>query len=98
MGTRNVILADRQERFIDQLVSQGRYRNASKVVREGLHLIETREAEQEARLKALRDAAQIGIEDIDAGCARSFSATLELRQHLERLVEQEHARRGHQLA
>ena len=86
MGTRNVVLTDRQDQLIDQLVSQGRYQNASEVLREGLRLIESREAEEKARLKALRDAARVGIEDINAGRVRDFSATSELREHLDALA------------
>ena len=87
MGTRNVVLTDRQEELIDHLVSQGRYQNASEVLREGLRLIESREAEEKARLKALRDAARIGIEDVDAGRVRDFSTNSELRQHLDSLAK-----------
>lgn len=87
MGTRNVVLTDRQEELIDALVKQGRYQNASEVLREGLRLIESRDAEEKARLKALRDAARIGIEDVDAGRVRDFSTTSELRQHLDTLAK-----------
>jgi antitoxin ParD1/3/4 len=86
MGTRNVVLTDRQEELIEQLVSQGRYQNASEVLRDGLRLIESREAEEKARLRALRDAARIGIEDIDAGRFRDFDSASELRQHLDSLA------------
>ncbi len=96
MGTRNVVLTDRQEQLIDQLVSQGRYQNASEVLREGLRLIESREAEEKARLKSLRDAARIGIEDVDAGRVRDFKDTADLREHLDalakRAVSSQHSR------
>jgi antitoxin ParD1/3/4 len=36
-------------------------------LREGLRLIESRDAEERARLKALREAARIGMADADAG-------------------------------
>lgn len=87
MATRNVVLTDRQEELINHLVSQGRYQNVSEVLRDGLRLIENREAEERARLKALRDAARIGIEDVDAGRVRDFSTTSELRQHLDSLAK-----------
>jgi antitoxin ParD1/3/4 len=87
MATRNVVLTDRQEELIDKLVSQGRYQNASEVLRDGLRLIESREAEEKARLKALREAARVGIEDADAGRVRDFSSTSELRQHLDSLAK-----------
>ena len=87
MGTRNVVLTDHQEELIDALVKKGRYQNASEVLREGLRLIESREAEEKVRLKALRDAARIGIEDVDAGRVRDFTNTSELRQHLDSLAK-----------
>ena len=43
--TRNVVLTERQDELIDTLVKTGRYQNASEVMREGLRLIEQREAE-----------------------------------------------------
>ena len=52
MSTRNVVLTDRQESLIDALVGSGRYQNASEVMREGLRLIEQREAEDAARLES----------------------------------------------
>ena len=36
MPTRNVVLTDQQTEFIKQLVSSGRYQNASEVLREDL--------------------------------------------------------------
>jgi len=41
----NVSLTDKLENFVNQLVEQGRYRSASEVVREGLRLLEIREAQ-----------------------------------------------------
>lgn len=67
MPTRNVVLTDHQESLIGALVDGGRYQNASEVLREGLRLLERREAEDAARLKALRQAVDVGISDIDEG-------------------------------
>ena len=41
----NVSLTDKLEDFVNELVEQGRYRSASEVVREGLRLLEIREAQ-----------------------------------------------------
>ena len=41
--TRNVSLPPRQNAFVDELVSSGRYRTASEVVRDGLRLLEEAE-------------------------------------------------------
>ena len=41
----NVSLTDKLEEFVSELVENGRYRSASEVVREGLRLLEIREAQ-----------------------------------------------------
>ena len=41
----NVSLTDKLEDFVNELVEQGRYRSASEVGREGLRLLEIREAQ-----------------------------------------------------
>lgn len=48
MATRNVVLTDRQEALIERLVEEGRYQNASEVLRAGLRLLEDDEAELDA--------------------------------------------------
>ena len=82
MPTRNVVLTDQQAKFIKQLVSSGRYQNASEVLREGIRMIERQEVENEAHLLALRVAAKTGIADIESGCFKSFDAPEPLRRHL----------------
>ena len=82
MPTRNVVLTDHQSELIERLVASGRYQNASEVLREGLRLIERRDAEDEARLKALRAAVQVGIDDIEAGRYRDFDSFEEMRSFL----------------
>ncbi len=86
MPTRNVVLSNRQESMIARLVASGRYQNASEVMREGLRLIERREAEDEVRLKALREAAEVGIADIAAGRYRVFDSAEGLREYLSGLA------------
>jgi antitoxin ParD1/3/4 len=46
----NVSIGERWETFVDRVVREGRYGSGSEVVREGLRLVE----EREAKLKALR--------------------------------------------
>ncbi len=82
MPTRNVVLTDYQAELVERLVSSGRYQNASEVLREGLRLVEGQEAEGKARIKALRDAARVGIADIEAGHYRTFNAPADLEHRL----------------
>lgn len=72
MPTRNVVLTDNQEQLVQSLVETGRNQNASEVIREGLRLIERREAEDAAKLEALRSAAATGIAAIEAGAYTEF--------------------------
>ena len=72
MPTRNVVLTPHHESFIESLVKSGRYQNASEVLREGLRLIEQREAQEAAKLQALQQAARTGLADLDAGRYRDI--------------------------
>ncbi|MCL2455133.1 MAG: type II toxin-antitoxin system ParD family antitoxin [Micrococcales bacterium] len=67
MPTRNVVLTDHQQQFLESMLASGRYQNASEVLREGLRLVEQRESEDAARLAALRDATAVAWEDVAAG-------------------------------
>lgn len=82
MPTRNVVLTDHQAALVERLVAIGRYQNVSEVLREGLRLVETREAEDKLRLQALREAVRHGVADADAGRARAFDSSADLRRHL----------------
>jgi len=53
----NVSIGDRWQSFVDRIVKDGRYGSASEVVREGLRLVE----EREARLLALRATLDASI-------------------------------------
>jgi antitoxin ParD1/3/4 len=53
----NVSVGSRWESFVEEAVRSGRYGSASEVVREGLRLVE----EREARLRALRATLEASI-------------------------------------
>ncbi len=69
----NVSIGERWEGFVERIVRSGRYGSASEVVREGLRLVE----EREARLAALREkldasiaaGGQVSDEELDAAIA-----------------------------
>lgn len=67
MVTRNVVLTQHQHEMVASLVESGRYQNASEVLREGLRLLEQREARDAATLAALRESADKGWGDLEAG-------------------------------
>lgn len=74
MRTTSVALGTYFEDFIKAKISQGRYNNASEVLRAGLRLLE----ENEERIVALKAAIDEGL---DSGVADGFDP----RQHLRAL-------------
>lgn len=70
----SVSLGNHFESFIENIISNGRFKNASEVIRAGLRLLE----DEENQIIALKAAIQEGIE---SGIASNFDA----QQHLENL-------------
>jgi len=86
MPTRHVVLTDQQSDFIESLVVSGRYQNASEAMRDGLRLLERQEQEHVAKLKALRDAVQVGMNDIDAGRYTILETAEDIEEHFQGLA------------
>ena len=87
MPTRNVVLTERQAELIETLVNSGRYQNASEVLRDGLRLVEQREAEDAGKLKALRTAASLGVGALDRGEFKELGNIEDLQAYLNELSE-----------
>jgi antitoxin ParD1/3/4 len=85
MPTRNVFLTEHFDSFIASGIEEGRYSNASEVVREGLRLLEQREQEDRAKIEWLRGAAQEAIDSLDRGEGRNFDSIDELAGHIREL-------------
>jgi antitoxin ParD1/3/4 len=98
MPTRNVVLTDYQAELVERLVGSGRYQNASEVLREGLRLVEDQESQNKARIKALREAARVGMADIEVGRYRTFESSSELNQHLDNMRDSTMARKNRDAA
>ena len=94
MPTRNINLTGRLDRFIEKEVASGEYGNASEVVREGLRLLETRKAENRAKLQWLRGAVQESIDELERGEGIVFESADEAVRFIDRLAEEASARIG----
>jgi antitoxin ParD1/3/4 len=68
------------EEYIENLVTKGRYNSKSEVIREGIRLVQ----EREARLAALHAAIQEGIDAVKAGNVYSSE---EVFAELEALID-----------
>jgi len=60
MPTRNVSLTVEQDRFVASRIEEGRYGNASEVVRAALRTLEREEREFEVKLAIMRSAVDEG--------------------------------------
>src|SRR6266702_6350909 len=87
LQTTDAISPERQADLIETLVESGRYQNASEVLRDGLRLVEQREAEDASKLKALRAAARVGVGALDRGEFKEFRNTEDLQASLNDLAE-----------
>jgi len=58
------------------------------VTRHGLRLIEQEQAEDVARLEALRNAVAVGIAEIEAGHYREFDSAETLRDYISKLAKE----------
>lgn len=70
----SVSLGDYFEDFVENRIAEGRYKNASEVLRAGLRLLE----EEEAKIAALKGAIQEGI---NSGISKNFDP----KKHLQSL-------------
>ncbi len=70
----SVSLGNYFETFVDSRISEGRFKNASEVIRAGLRLLE----EEENKIIALKNAINEGIE---SGIVKDFNP----KEHLETL-------------
>ncbi len=87
MPTRNVVLTERQEELIENLVKSGRYQNASEVLRDGLRLVQQREAEDAGKLEALSAAARVGVGALERGEFKEFRNIEDLQAYLNDLSD-----------
>lgn len=69
----SVDLGNQLEKFVTSLVESGRYNSKSEVLREGIRLIQ----EREAHLTALDLAITRGVADAEAGRVTSASAVFD---------------------
>jgi antitoxin ParD1/3/4 len=85
--TMTVDLGPKLQQAVEELIRKGRYRSKSEVLREGIRLVQEREA-QLARLEA---AIEVGLADVRAGRlvpAEEVFAELEARYSVDGVAEE----------
>ena len=71
----NVSVGKRWEEFIDALVKSGRYASATEVIREGLRLVE----EREAKFNSLRETIEASLAEGGENTIAEARARIEMR-------------------
>ena len=74
MPTMNVSLTTELAKFVEAEVQEGEYSSASEVVRDGLRLLLRDKAIRAEKLAILRQAIEVGLEDVRAGRVYDISA------------------------
>lgn len=72
----SVSLGSHFEQFINSSIAQGRYKNASEVIRAGLRLLEEEDEEHRLKVQALKEAIYAGL---NSGPAEEFDSVEFLR-------------------
>ena len=82
MPTRTVHLTEHFDTLITAGIESGQFSNASEIVREGLRLLEQRQAEDKAKIEWLRGAVQEGLDAIERGEYVTLCSPEEITRHL----------------
>lgn len=67
MPTRNVSLTPEQDAFIERMLENGEYRNASEAMRDAIRGLQQRRTEEALKLDKLRIAIEQGTAALDRG-------------------------------
>lgn len=85
MPTRNINLTEHYDRFVEELVEAGRYKNASEVLRAGLRLLEQQARTDEEKLILLKKIAADGFQSLDQGQGLDLASEAELRSKISKI-------------
>ena len=70
----NISLTPELDSFVLEKVQTGMYHSASEVIREGLRLLKEQDQIRQARLAQLRNAVDVGVEQIARGAYSDYTA------------------------
>lgn len=88
MTTRTIEISESQSAEIDALVADGILVNPSDIVTAGLRAAQQHKAKRDKKLKALLDAAQVGIDDIEAGRCTRLNSPAEIEAFIQKCFNQ----------
>lgn len=80
------------EQFIQTQLSSGSFLNADEVVQEALRLFQRTTTNQDLTVDQLKEAIQIGIDDINAGRSKLYPTANALATDIKQLARQQQSR------
>lgn len=86
MPTRNINLTPEQDAFIDDMLKNGEYANASEALRDAIRALQQRRAMDALKLERLRRSIDAGIADLERGDYEEVDDA-DLEAWLDHLVE-----------
>jgi antitoxin ParD1/3/4 len=90
----NVVLSEDYEALVADLVNSGQFHDAKEVLQEGLRLVEAKREQEALKEQKMRQAIQVGLDDLDQGRFESLSGREEIALHLRNLVKRAAAQIG----
>lgn len=85
MPTRNINLTEHYNQFVERQIGAGKYKNASKVLRAGLRLLEQQTQAEKQKLALLRKLAAEGFQSLDQGRGMDISSESGLRNAISKI-------------
>lgn len=98
MPTRSVELTDHDDQLVDDLVTSGRFQNASEVLGAGLRLLEQQACEEQEKLASLRLLASEAFSELDRGQGIALDGEEQLTQFIGQIGSRAAAQVGHRTA
>ena len=67
MPTRNIVLTNEQNEFVESIVRTGEYQDANEAIRDALRVFQRRRQEDALKLEALRTLIRAGANALETG-------------------------------
>ena len=67
MPTRNIVLTNEQDEFVQSIVRTGEYQDANEAIRDALRVFQRRRVEDALKLEALRTLIRAGSNALETG-------------------------------
>jgi len=85
MPTRNINLTEHFDQFVSRQIEDGRYHNASEVLRAGLRLLEPPPTLSPPKTAPRKRSGKVGLDELDRGLGIELNGDEELTEYIRSL-------------